>query len=55
MVSYKDIYEGRLPYALSLNHVEDSSRSSYESVFTYLKNCLLDVALSVRVIFKKNS
>lgn len=53
MVSYKDIYEGRLPYALNQNPVEDTSQNSYELVSSYLKNLLLSVAVSARVVFKK--
>ncbi len=53
MVSYKNVYEGRLPYALWQADVEDSSRNSYEFDCSYLKNLLLDVTLSSRVVFKK--
>ena len=55
MVSYKNIYEGRLPYALCQADVEDSSRNSYEFVCSYLKNLLLNVILSSRIVFKKEA
>ena len=53
MVRYKETYEGRLPYALSQNYVENNGKEVDVIIDSYLKKRLLDAALFARMLFKK--